>query len=136
MGGHNLQRPALAGFRSAKSAAKPSDLQLLFPSCDRIALPFERAALPLRTVEVEQTCLHSRVGFDPERLLVGPADPQPSRKPHNACGAVRLALQALGFVLCRIPLIADFTSRIVQWNARKVAFRRRHHAPSPVFIDH
>ena len=52
---------------------------------------------------------------------------------HHGGGAVDLALQVLGFVSARIPVVGNLPALGVERHRRVVAARRRHHPPAPVF---
>ena len=91
------------------------------------------AGLP---VKVKQAGLRSGVGFQLQRVFIGPANMDAARHAHDRGRAVGLALFAGGGIFVRIPGIADAAPFVVQRDAGEIAFDRRHHAPAPVFGDH
>src|SRR5205085_9632786 len=57
---------------------------------------------------------------------------QPSRKPHDADGAVAFALLSGRFVFCRIPCISDAKSFDASWNTVIVTLAGSDHAIFPI----
>src|SRR5262245_45832715 len=55
---------------------------------------------------------------------------------HDCGCAIGLTLQTGRFILCRIPSIHDFSSRVVDGNAGRIAFERGDHAPSVIFRNY
>ncbi len=111
------------------------------PLGDGIALPARlrvcrRLDLPAGRREMKHARLRAGVGFDLERAVVLPADPQAPRQAHHARRRVGPALQSRRFILGGIPRVDDFARLRFIRNAGGVALERRHHAPAIILGDH
>src|SRR5262249_4389873 len=64
-----------------------------------------------------------------------PSDAQPPGNAHDAACSICFALLTGGFILCGIPVLAEFASLRVQRNAGEITSSRSHHSPSPILRD-
>ena len=119
----------------AELAKKVKALQLEFTRTtwerDGLEIALGKIDTRLKVAEVQQSRLRAGVGFQFQRVGILPGDVHSRRHAHQPAGAVRLAASVHG----GRPGIGDLPPLIVQWNAGVVALGRRHHPPSPLFVD-
>ena len=85
--------------------------------------------------KIQQAGLLTRIAVDTQGVVVLPADVQACGQAHQSCGAEGPALFAVGVVLFKVPFVRNLPAARIDRDAGDVAFRRRHHAPKPVFGD-
>ena len=127
-------RPRSQSASALRAAAPIAQLTHLARSVDSRSRGW-RALWILRARELKHARLHAGVGFNLQRVIVHPRDAQTRRLAHDRRRSVALALFARGLVSCRVPAVGNLPSGGIEWDVGVVSFRRRDHAPSPVFTD-
>ena len=113
----------------------PDALRRTLPGGDRVPLPGGGRVGRHRRAEPEQPRLLSRVGVQPQGVVVLPGDVHAQGHAHDGGRAVRPAQQARGFVPGRVPGLADLASFGIHRHAGEIAPERRHHPPAPILGD-
>src|SRR5205823_1245660 len=83
--------------------------------------------------KLKQTALSAGVRLDLQSGGIQPGDVDTARYSHHTGCPVRPAEISTRAIFLGIPRIGDFATFVIEWDARIIALRRRHHAPAPVF---